>query len=97
MPDINMLTAAISPELLDAVKALPSQRTVRHCGTTFVVNPFDIYVMCPTCGQQIKVRAFSGSVEIEDVFDAVFTWMSHPETAEAARQRIAAICNDMDE
>jgi hypothetical protein len=97
MADLNTMTPSISSELVEAVKSLPVQREVRHCGSVFLVNPFDLYANCPTCGKRIKVRAFSGGIEIEDLFDAVFAWMSRSDAAEAARHRIAAIRNDIDE
>jgi hypothetical protein len=97
MADLNTLTPVISSDLLDAMKALPARREVRHCGSVFFVNPFEIYAQCPSCGQRIKVRAFSGSIEVEDLFDAVFAWMARTDGAEAARQRIAAIRSDPDE
>jgi hypothetical protein len=97
MADLNTLTPVIRSELLDAIKTLPTQREVRHCGSTFFVSPFDIYAPCPVCEQRIKVRSFSGNVEIEDLFDAVFAWMANPGGAESARQRIEAIRGDVDE
>ena len=36
---------------------------------------------------RMKLRSFSGCAEIEDVFDAVFEWMSRPEAQELARRR----------
>jgi hypothetical protein len=97
MADLNTLLPPIAPELLDAVKSLPTEREVRHCGGVFRVNPFDVYATCPTCATRIKVRAFSGAVEIEDLFDAVFVWMTQTGASEAARQRIAEIRSDSDE
>ena len=87
----------ISPDLLDAIKAFPVCRTVQHCGTTFSASPFDIYADCPTCGARIKVRSFSAATEIEDVFDAVFEWMSDAAAREAAARRQQAIESDRDE
>ncbi len=62
----------ISEELVEAIRDFPVQRELEHCGQTFAVSPFDIYFKCPACGQELKVRSFSGGVEIEDIFDAVF-------------------------
>ena len=86
----------ISSDLIDAIKALPHRREVRHCGFSFAVSPFDIYATCPHCGERVKVRSFGGAAELEDVFDAVFEWMLHQDGAEAARSRQAAIRDDFD-
>ena len=45
-------------------------------GETVRVGPFDLYATCPACGQRVKVRAFSASPDVEDVFDAVFGWIT---------------------
>jgi hypothetical protein len=66
----------IPAELLEAIKSFPLRRKVEHCGKTFLVPPFDIYATCPQCMTRIKVRSFSAQTEIEDVFDAVFEWVS---------------------
>ncbi len=87
----------LSPELVDSIKTFPVRRTVQHCGTTFFASPFDIYVDCPTCGARIKVRSFGAATEIEDVFDAVFEWMSNPVAREAAARRQQTIDADRDE
>src|SRR4051812_25072373 len=97
MAELNTMTPSIAPELLEAVKSLPARREVRHCGSIFSVSPFDIYATCPICRQQIKVRAFTGGAEIEDLFDAVFVWMTRSDAAEAARSRIAAIRSESDD
>jgi hypothetical protein len=87
----------LSPELIDAVHALPSRREVEHCSATFTVSPFDIYAVCPRCGTRLKVRSFSAVPEIEDVFDAVFEWMNTPAGREAAERRLREIAADGDE
>lgn len=70
-------------ELIATIREFPTSRTVEHCGEAYTVSPFDIYVECPRCKEQVKVRSFSGVPEVEDVFDAVFEWMLEPK-AEAA-------------
>ena len=87
----------VSPELIDAIRAFPLQRTVEHCGARFAVSPFEFYAECPSCGARIKVRSFSATAEIEDVFDAVFEWMSAPAAQELAARRREAILADKDE
>jgi hypothetical protein len=77
----------VSRALLDAIAAFPTARDVTHCGTTFQVSPFDIYTTCPACAKRIKVRSFAAVPELEDVFDAVFTWMARPGAAELAQRR----------
>jgi hypothetical protein len=42
----------------------------------------------------MKVRAFSGVTEIEDVFDAVLEWMLDPSNREVAEKRMLEIKND---
>lgn len=85
---------AVPQELLDRIASFPTRREVTHCGTTFTASPFDIYATCPTCGTRIKVRAFSGNAEVEDVFDAVFAWMNRPEARAIAEHRRKAVEDD---
>jgi hypothetical protein len=87
----------ISPELVDALKSFPVRRAIEHCGARISASPFDFYVDCPRCGTRIKVRSFSAATEIEDVFDAVFEWMSDPAAREIATRRQQAIEADRDE
>ncbi|MGL6096352.1 MAG: hypothetical protein ACRC7O_11225 [Fimbriiglobus sp.] len=91
MPATHTPPAEVCRELLDAIVAFPTSREVSHCGASFQVDPFAIYATCPTCAARIKVRSFATVPELEDVFDAVFEWMSHPEAAEAARHRQAEL------
>jgi hypothetical protein len=83
--------------LIDAIRSFPLQREVEHCGGKFAVSPFQMYVFCPHCNTQIKLRSFSAIPEIEDVFDAVFEWISRPGAGELARKRQQEIEADRDE
>ena len=82
--------------LVEAIRSFPCERIVEHCGKQWSVSPFDIYGDCPQCGARIKLRAFSASVELEDVFDAFFEWMNQPGVDELIRQRRDAIAKDAD-
>lgn len=86
----------IPAELLETIESFPLQREVRHCNETFHVSPFDIYADCPRCGVRIKVRSFSGGMEVEDVFDAVFAWMNEPGAEELVRRRRQVLLQDQD-
>jgi hypothetical protein len=97
MEQKNALAVEVPPELIDAIHALPARREVQHCGESFAVSPFDIYAVCPRCGTRLKVRALSAVAEVEDVFDAVFEWMSSPAGREAAERRLQEIAADSDE
>ena len=96
MPLTKSVEQVISPDLIDAVESFSLQRDVRHCGEVFQVSPFSIYAACPVCNARIKVRAFSGTTELEDVFDAVFTWMSQPGARELVQQRQHEIAANAD-
>jgi hypothetical protein len=85
----------ISGDLIEAIRSFPVQRDIEHCGIRFSVAPFDFTARCPQCGAQIKVRSFSGGVEIEDIFDAVFEWMIPPKAREVAERRRVAIEEDL--
>jgi hypothetical protein len=87
----------VSPELVEAIRSFPMERTVKHCGASVSASPFDFYVECPECGARIKARSFSAAAEIEDVFDAVFEWMSNPAARALAAKRQEAIIADNDE
>lgn len=81
----------IPAELLEAIRSFPTRREVEHCGASIVVEPFDIYADCPRCGARIKVRSFSATGEIEDVFDAVFEWLNQAGAEPIARRRRQAL------
>jgi hypothetical protein len=87
----------ISPELVEAIRSFPLERAIKHCGASISASPFDFYVECPECGARIKARSFSAATEIEDVFDAVFEWMSNPAAQALAARRREAIAADNDE
>jgi hypothetical protein len=86
----------IPPDLIDSIASFPLQREVRHCGQVFQVSPFEFYATCPHCGVRKKVRSFSGCTELEDVFDALFAWMSQPGAADLVRDRQRVIEQDKD-
>ena len=77
----------IPDELIDAIREFPAHREVEHCGQVHLVSPFAVYFTCPNCSVKMKLRALSGMPEIEDVFDAVFAWLAHPEVAAFVKQR----------
>lgn len=85
---------AVPPGLLEAIHSFPREREVEHCGCRWVVSPFDIYWICPSCGARLKLRAFSALPEIEDVFDAVFKWLNQPGAEELAKHRRKAIAEE---
>jgi hypothetical protein len=87
MPSTAPTPVAIPADLLEAIRSFPAGRMVEHCGAQWRVSPFDIYAKCPHCGISVKVRSFSGSVEIEDLFDAVFEWMNQAGAEELSHQR----------
>lgn len=78
--------AEITEGLLEAIRSLPLQRVVEHCGTRVAVSPFELYADCSQCGMRVKVRSFSAGAEVEDVFDAVFEWMNQPGAQDLARR-----------
>ena len=86
----------VSQSLSDAISAFPLTRKVTHCGAVFAVSPFDIYATCPVCKTRLKVRSFGGGLEIEDLFDAVFTWLNQPGAQEIAHRRQQQIAEDAD-
>ncbi len=85
------------PDLLEEIRSFPVKRQVEHCGQTFFVSPFDFYAECPQCRTRIKVRSFSGVIEIEDVFDAVFAWMNRAGAEAIVRRRQQEIKEDEDD
>src|SRR5437867_1908020 len=91
MPLSHATTIEIPAALLEAIESFPTAREVTHCGQTFMVSPFDFNAHCPQCGTCIKLRSFSACAELEDVFDAVFSWMNQPNAATQASQRQKAI------
>ena len=90
-------TIEIPPGLLEAIRSFPLGREVEHCGIRMTVPPFDLYAECPQCGARIKVRSFSGTEEIEDVFDAVFEWMNRPMALEVVQRRLEALAEESDD
>lgn len=94
---IQKVDTPIPAEMIDAIRAFPARREVEHCGTSFTLSPFDMYATCPQCGLRMKVRSFSGHDEIEDVFDAVFTWMADPDAQRFADERRERIAEELEE
>lgn len=93
----QLVSANPLTEAVEAIRALPVERLVTHCGDTIAVSPFAFYATCPTCGGRFKLRSFAAVTEAEDVFDAVFEWMSRSPTAAAyAAERVAEIAADAD-
>ena len=84
-------------DLLEAIRSLPVERPVEHCGTRLKVSPFDFYAECPECGSRVKLRSFSATAEVEDVFDAVFAWMRNPHARQLAEERRQAIEAELEE
>jgi hypothetical protein len=35
--------AEVTADLIEAIRSFPVEREVEHCGTRFVVAPFDVY------------------------------------------------------
>ena len=89
-------TFEVPHDLLAAIQSFPLVRELEHCGQSFAVSPFAIYGTCPHCGTELKVRAFSSHADVEDVFDAVFEWLTQPHAAELLRQRQREIQADLD-
>ncbi len=81
----------VPASLLEEIRTFPVKREIEHCSHTICVSPFDFYAECPQCHVRIKIRSFAGAPEMEDIFDAVFTWMNQPGAEEIARRRQQAI------
>lgn len=91
------LQLEVPPAIVEAIRTFPLGREVEHCGRKLVVSPFDFYITCPHCGGRIKLRSFAAGLEIEDVFDAVFEWLTQPGAMEVMRRRQEALQADGDE
>ena len=88
-------SAQLSPELLELIRTLPAVRHFEHCDRVFSASPFDIYAACPQCGKEIKIRSFSDTLEVEDIFDAVFKWIEANGTDDIVMRRREEIRKDM--
>jgi hypothetical protein len=86
----------VCPQVIEDLRQFPIHREVEHCGQKFQVSPFDIYATCPQCGCQIKVRSFSATFEVEDLFDAIFEWLQQPVVQEYVRRRQAVLATKRD-
>ena len=84
----------VPADLIEAIQSFPSRREVEHCGQTFVAGALDMYADCPTCGTRLKLRSYSATTELEDVFDAVLEWMTDPAARQSAESRLRAIEDD---
>jgi len=89
-------TVDIPIDLLEMIRSFPSEREVEHCGTRFRVSPFDFYAVCPQCATRIKLRGYSATTEVEDIFDAIIEWMNRPETIPHVARRRQELANDDD-
>lgn len=84
----------IPAELLDAIRSLPAERTVVHCGEEMQVSPLALYATCTHCGEILKLRGFTAHPEVEDVVDAVLEWMATPEGRAASASRMRDLTSD---
>ena len=91
MDEQKYKTVWVDSEIIEAIESFPLTRDLEHCGSKFSVPPFEIYADCPKCDAHIKLRSFTSSYEIEDVFDAIFLWLNRPEALEIAKSRIKKI------
>jgi hypothetical protein len=87
MADEKQKTVWVDSELIEAIRSFSLAREVVHCGGGFLVDPLEIYADCPKCGAHIKLRSFTASYEIEDLFDAVLLWMNRPEAMDVLNRR----------
>jgi len=97
MKSQTAFAAEIPEQLLEAVRTFPLQREVEHCVNRWTVSPFELYANCPRCGSRVKLRAFAGSADIEDLFDAVFEWLLQPGAADLAKRRQETLADDADQ
>ena len=86
----------IPDALLQAIRAMPREKCVDHCGRRWTVSPFDFNATCPVCGTRLKLRSFSSGGELEDVFDAVFEWMNQPGREELIARRRQGLAEEED-
>ncbi len=96
MMKTQVMTIDVPHDLVTAIQSFPLVRELEHCGQCFAVSPFAIYATCPHCGTELKVRGFSSHADVEDVFDAVFDWLTQPHATELLRQRQREIEADRD-
>jgi hypothetical protein len=94
MSSFHSQNVDVDPKLLEIIRGFPTEREVEHCGELFDISPFAIYASCPRCKEKIKVRGFSGVVELEDIFDAVFRWLAKPGAVELMERRREEILAD---
>ena len=87
-------TSEISSDLLDAVRTFPAVREVEHCGQRFTVSSLALYAICPACGTQLKVRAFSAHSDVADLFDCFLEWMNHTDNSKIATERMIELADD---
>lgn len=77
-------------EVIDEIQKLEHFRVhpCSECGSEIRSHILEIYVSCPSCKTEHKMRGF-GSVgtEIQDVVDAVLEWAGTGEKIEAVLQR----------
>ena len=79
--------AYVSSDLIKAIRSFPTSVEATHCNIKFFVSPFDIYGICPQCEVKIKLRSFTSSYELPDVFDSVFEWLLKPEAKKLLKER----------
>ena len=87
----NPPSLEIGSDLIEAIRAFPVRREIEHCGARIAVDPFEFYATCPHCTSRIKLRSYSGTPEIEDVFEAVFEWMNQEGAREVTEHRRVAL------
>ena len=84
----------IPPNLQTLIRTFPTEREVSHCGTIFYASPLDHYSSCPSCGERLKLRSFSGATEVEDMFDAFAEWLIDTGASTVVEKRQREILDD---
>jgi uncharacterized protein YjaG (DUF416 family) len=86
-------------EIIKEIEELEHFKSLKcfNCLSEIRYYVLQIYVVCPTCKKQLKVRGSSAiGTEIEDLMDTVLVWIGTEKTFEEALKRREEIIKDSD-
>ena len=86
-------------QVIDEIRGLEHFHTLTcsTCQEPVRYHVLQLYVVCPNCQAQHKVRAYGGvGTEIQDVIDAVLDWAGDGASSDAVLKRQEEIRADKD-
>ncbi len=84
--------------VIEDIESLPHYRefTCKQCGHRQSAYSLTIQARCERCNTPVKLRRYAATPEIEDVIDAVLSWLGQGREFELAMERKRVIDSSAD-